>query len=98
VKKAILTFMAVALMISAYSGICFASEEEAGYDMLKKTEDSGTPSPVICDRVYAEQGFRAHSWLTQEGGKVVAHTQIIDQASGTVLKQVDEPCSYMSEN
>ncbi len=98
VKKVFLTLLAVTMMISVYSGVCFASQGEAGNDMLKKTDDIGVPSPVVCDRAYPEQGFRTHSWVTQEGGKAIAHTQVMDQATGSVLKQVDEPCSYTSEN
>jgi len=71
--------MIIAMVMSAFSGICFASENE---------------DAVVSDKEYPQLGFRAHSWITGVGSETVAHTQIIDINTNRVIKQVDNKCDY----
>lgn len=72
------TVLVAVMIIGAFSGLCFASE----------------PAADVYDQPYPELGFQSHSWITESGNDTIVHTQIIDTATGTVLKQVDQKCSY----
>ena len=74
--------LAAVLAISAFSGLCFASDDQ---------------EPVVYDSEYPQLGFKAHSWITGSGNDIVAHTQIINSATGATLSQIDRKCSYTFE-
>lgn len=74
--------LAIILAVNVLSGPCFASEDS---------------EPVIQDKVYPELGLKAHSWITGSGDETIAHTQIVDSATGAVLRQIDKKCDYKYE-
>lgn len=95
-RKTVVTFLLITIMVSVSSGICFAedgdgsqayAEEQAGIaEMIK---------PVVYDRDYPQWGFRTHSWITGTGSETIAHTQLIDKANGAVIKEVSTHCNYV---
>ena len=94
-KKSLFTFLIMAMVVSVSSGICFAgdgdgpqayAEEQARIEEMLK--------PVVYDREYPQWGFRAHSWITGTGSEAIAHTQLIDMATGRVIDKLDRKCNY----
>ncbi|HWR28201.1 MAG TPA: hypothetical protein VN631_00070 [Negativicutes bacterium] len=81
-SKAYVCSIAVVLLVSAFSGLCFASDDS---------------EPVIYDTEYAQLGFKAHSWITGSGSQTIAHTQILNSATGTILTQIDKKCEYSED-
>jgi hypothetical protein len=77
-RKPLFLFLIMAMLVGGFSGICFAGES----------------SDVVYDTVYPELGLRAHSWITGYSSETIAHTQVIDLATGKVIKQLDKNCSY----
>jgi hypothetical protein len=77
-RKSFFVFLVMAMMIGAFSGICFAGENE---------------DAAVYDTDYPQWGFHAHSWVTDAGSGTVAHTQIIETKTGKVLQQIDTKCS-----
>jgi hypothetical protein len=78
-SKSYFLFLVIVLVLSAFSGLCFASDD---------TE------PVVYNAEYPQLGFKAHSWITESGNETIAHTQIINIATGAVVKQIDKKCDY----
>lgn len=74
------SILVAVLIVSAFSGICLASDNPGDVQQM----------------VYLQDGLKTQSWITEAGGEKIAHTQIIDAATGTLIKQVDRKCSYSS--
>ncbi|MDF2571120.1 MAG: hypothetical protein K0R55_2724 [Sporomusa sp.] len=85
-KKFGYTFLLTAFMVAAAASSCFA--ENAPDDFVDSAK------PVVLDRDYPELGIKIHSWITGTGSDTIAHTQTIDLATGTVIKQKDTKCGY----
>lgn len=81
-SKAYVCSIAIVLLVSAFSGLCFASDDS---------------EPVIYDAEYPQLGLKAHSWITGTGSATIAHTQILNSATGVVLTQTDKKCEYIDE-
>ena len=65
--------------VSVFSGLCFASEGN---------------EPIVIDSEYPSFGFKVHSWIDGSGVESIAHTQIISNSNGAILKQLDNRCNY----
>lgn len=94
-KKSVLTIFMITIIVGINSSNCFANggdgvqayaEEQACITEMSK--------PVIYDRDYPELGLEAHSWVTGIGSNTIAHTQLIDRVTGTVIKEVTTHCNY----
>lgn len=85
-KKSLLVVLGLILMLGISSGFCFAGD--ADEVQIKNDE------PVVLDQDYPEWGFRAHSWITGSGSNTIAHTQIIDRVTGTVIIEKHTKCGY----
>ena len=84
----------MAMVASASSGICLAAENSGALQAYTDTSIDEMQQPVVLDKDYPEQGFRSHSWITGTGSDTIAHTQLINMATGAVIKQLDRNCSY----
>ncbi|HML31975.1 hypothetical protein [Sporomusa sphaeroides] len=95
-KKSVVTFLLMAMVVSASTGIGLANPSSDVPQVYPEDQAliAEVLKPVILDKEYPDWGFRSHSWITGTGSDTVAHTQLIDMATGTVIKQLDQNCSY----
>lgn len=85
-KKFGYTFLLTTFMVAAAASSCFA--EDAPGDFTDSVK------PVVLDQDYPQLRIKTHSWITGTGTDTVAHTQTIDMATGTIIKQIDRKCEY----
>nr|WP_169717852.1 hypothetical protein [Sporomusa silvacetica] len=85
--------MTIIVIIS--SGICFAGngDGERAYTE-RQARIAELTKPIVYDESYPHWGFQAHSWITGTGSETVAHTQLIDLATGTIILEVARHCNY----
>lgn len=95
-KKSLFAFLIMAMVVSISSGICFASENNDGPQSYAEEQDmiAEMAKPVVLDKEYPQWGFRSHSWITGTGSETIAHTQLIDLVTGTVIKESNTKCNY----
>lgn len=94
-KKPLFAFLIMAMVVSISSGICFASEMSDGPQAYAEDQTIDEMfKPVVLDQDYPQWGFRSHAWITGTGSETIAHTQLVDIATGTVIKQLDTKCGY----
>jgi len=78
-----ISFLAMITMmfLLLFSCICFANQNNDTSDV-----NYDINSPKV--------GLNFHSWMTGVGSTTMAHTQVIDSATGKVIKQLDTLCGY----
>lgn len=89
-KKTLFTFLIMTMVVSVSSGICFAGDGDGPQNYVEEQ----AAKPVVLDQEYPQWGFRVHSWLNGTGSETIAHTQLIDMSTGTVIKELDRKCNY----
>lgn len=95
-KKNLFAFLMMALVISASASPCFANGDANGPEGYAEAQAriDAMSKPVVSDQKYPQWGLQTHSWITGIGSQTIAHTQVIDMASGTVIKELEIPCGY----
>ena len=80
----------MAMVVSVSSGICFAEDGDGSQNYAEEQ----VAKPVVLDQEYPQWGFRTHSWITGTGSETIAHTQLIDMATGRVIDEFNKKCNY----
>ncbi|CUH95254.1 putative secreted protein [Propionispora sp. 2/2-37] len=93
-KKNAKIFVMALMIMGVTSGIAFANSTEPRTTAEQPFILDRTHNQITLDREYPELGLRSHSWITGTGSQTVAHTQLIDVASGKVVKELSRDCNY----
>jgi hypothetical protein len=93
-KKNINIFVMALMIMGITSGIAFADPTEPRTTAEQPILIDRTNNQITFDREYPEWGFLSHSWITGTGSQTIAHTQLVDMASGKVIKEISRDCNY----
>lgn len=91
-KKSLFTFLVMVMAVSTSYGICFAGDGNGPQSYAE--EQALFAKPIVLDQEYPEWGVRAHSWISGTGSETIAHTQLIDINTGTVIKELNRKCNF----
>lgn len=93
-KKTLFLFLTLTIM-TVSSSICLAGDGDGAQAYAEnQARIVEINKPVVTDKEYPQWGFRTHSWITGAGSETIAHTQIIDITTGTVIAEMERHCNY----